>query len=416
MTKQDDIVVIGAGIVGVTTALSLLKKGFAVRLIDEHEPGMGASFGNAGLVSVDSCIPIALPGMLRQVPKWLLDSTGPLTVKPSYLPKASKWLWQWVRSGATLAKVSQQSQALRRLHKPAFDLYKDLLGNDFHRLMTVSGQIHVWEQSGPASGQTVAERLRAESGIFPRQLNAGEIRDLVPTISPTIKHGEYYENNGFVANPHSLVQALFQHFIDGGGKFLQDKITGLIPSAGPEKYRIITATNNYVTNQLVISAGAWSKHLLSGLGVRMSLETERGYHLSFDRSALDLSIPVIHKEKAFAITPFQDSVRIAGFVEIAGLNAPPQVLRENVLQKHLRSLFPTLQLEKQNRFWLGFRPSSPDSLPFVGPVTGYPGLYVGVGHGHTGLTGAPMTANILSSLIAGEASPVDISSFNLQRF
>ena len=104
-----------------------------MRLIDEREPGMGASFGNAGLISVDSCVPIALPGMLRQVPKWLLDSTGPLTVKPSYLPKASKWLWQWVRSGATLAKVSQQSQALRRLHKPAFVLYKDLLGNDFHR-------------------------------------------------------------------------------------------------------------------------------------------------------------------------------------------------------------------------------------------------------------------------------------------
>ena len=133
----------------------------------------------------------------------------------------------------------------------------------------------------------------------------------------------------------------------------------------------------------------------------MSLENRAWLSLSFDRSALDLSIPVIHKGKGLCYYPFQDSVRIAGCVEIDGLNAPPQVLSENVLQKHIRSLFQTLQLEKQNRFWLGFRPSSLDSLPFVGPVTGYPGLFVGVGHGHTGLTCAPMTAYILSRLIAG---------------
>lgn len=416
MNDKNSVVVVGAGIVGVCTALALVRKGLKVTLINDHEPGTGASFGNAGLVSVDSCVPIALPGMLRQVPAWLRDPLGPLSVRPAYLPMASKWLWQWLRAGASEARVIEQSRALRALHQSALSIYRDLLGEKFNSLVKVTGQLHVWEQAGPATGVSLPERLRAENGVFPRLLNAAQLRELAPGLSPAIKHGEFYENNGFVLSPLGLVKTLFGLFLEQGGQFLQDKVTGLSKENAGRGYRIVTATRNLTTPQLVMCTGAWSKPLLQGLGVSISLETERGYHLSFARDALDLPLPVVHREKAFAVTPMADSVRVAGFVEIAGLNAPPHMLREAVMRRHAKHLFPDLNLDRQERFWLGFRPSTPDSLPYLGPVNGHRGLYFALGHGHTGLTGAPMSAKALAHLIVGEDSPIDLQSYQPQRY
>ncbi|TEA79015.1 NAD(P)/FAD-dependent oxidoreductase [Allopusillimonas ginsengisoli] len=414
---MERVSIVGAGIVGICTAVALQQRGVAVRIIDERDPGTGASFGNAGLVSIDSCIPIAMPGMLRNVPKWLFDTQGPLSVRPGYLPYASPWLLKWIRSGASEKHVSLLCRALRRLHKDALVHYRNLLGaRGFNEVIRLSGQLHVWDTPRKSAGDLLADRLRAEQGVVARDLSVEEITELMPGMARTVRRAQLYENNGYVATPYQLVQRLFQQFIDGGGEFLQQRVNGISPHSDGAGFRIITSCSDLRSSRVVICAGAWSKRLLKGLGIDIPLETERGYHVSFDSSALDLPMPVMHKEHAFGVTPMGESIRVAGFVEIAGLDAEPDMSREAALVAHAKRLFPALDTSRKDRFWLGFRPSTPDSLPILGGLDNMPGLFLGFGHGHTGITGAPVSAEILANLITGTANTIDVAPYAINRF
>lgn len=414
---MEAITIIGAGIVGMCTAVALQQRGLSVHVIDEREPGTGTSFGNAGLISVDSCVPIALPGMIKSVPKWLLDPKSPLSVKPSYLPFAASWLLRWVKSGASEGKALKQGKALRELHKDAPLKYRGLLGNEhFDQSIRITGQLHVWERVQKSPTDLLAERIRAQNGVAPRELMGPEIFDLIPEMDRSIQRAELYEKNGHVANPYLLVQRLFKIFTDNGGQFLRQKVVGISRQADSNTYRIMTSASDITVRQLVICSGAWSKKVLSGLGVSIPLETERGYHVSFERSALDFKIPVLHKEKAFGVTPMVDNIRVAGFVEIAGLDAAPKMQREEVLVNHAKRLFPALDLSLKKNFWLGFRPSTPDSLPILGRLDSMPNLYFGFGHGHTGITGAPKSAEILANMITGAPNTIDVTPYDIKRF
>src|SRR5580704_10845497 len=163
------VAVVGAGIVGVSSALYLQRAGFAVTVLDALPPGGGASYGNAGLISVEACIPVSMPGMLKQVPRWLMDPLGPLAVRPSYFPKALPWLLRWVAAGRR-ERVFAASDALRALHVPAVDCYRELLGSGFNDLIRLSGQVHVWESSEPSAGETMYHELCRLHGVVAEPL------------------------------------------------------------------------------------------------------------------------------------------------------------------------------------------------------------------------------------------------------
>lgn len=414
---MEKISIIGAGIVGMCTAVALQKRGLAVRVIDEREPGTGTSFGNAGLVSVDSCVPIALPGMIRKVPRWLSDPLGPLSLKPAYLPRALPWLLRWLKSGASEKNASRLGRALRLLHQNALDKYAELLGPEkFAQAVKVTGQLYVWESPGKSPVDRLSEKIRRENGIVARELSTGEIFDLVPGMSRSVSRAEFYEKNGHVANPYQLVQCLFGIFRDNGGEFIRQKVMGVTRRAGGNGYRLITSSDDLSAERLVVCSGAWSKKILEGVGVRIPFDTERGYHISFERDALDLKLPVLHKERAFGITPLADSLRVAGFVEIAGLEALPDMRKEAALMQNAKHLFPQIDLRRKKNFWLGFRPSTPDSLPILGSLASMPNLYFGFGHGHTGITGAPMSAEILANMVTGVPNAIDVRAYDIGRF
>lgn len=409
--------IIGAGIVGMCTAVALQQRGIAVQVIDEREPGTGTSFGNAGLVSVDSCVPIALPGMIRHVPRWLSDPMGPLSVKPAYLPRALPWLIRWLKSGANEQRAFKHSYALRQLHKEAVSKYSELLGPEyFAEIIRVTGQLYVWESVPKSRVDLLSERIREQNGVVAQELAGSEIFDVVPSLSRLVKRAEFYEKNGHVANPYLLVQRLFKIFTDNGGQFLRQKVVSVTRQADSNTYRILTASDDISVRRLVMCSGAWSKKILRGLGVSIPLDTERGYHVSFDRNALDLKIPVLHKERAFGVTPMVDNIRVAGFVEIAGLDALPNMKKEQVLIGHVKHLFPSIDISLKKNFWLGFRPSTPDSLPVLGQLEILPNLYFGFGHGHTGITGAPMSAEILANMVTGIPNTIDVKPYDIKRF
>lgn len=409
------IAVVGAGIVGACTALVLQRRGLAVTLVDAQEPGHGASFGNAGLISVDSCIPISLPGMVWQVPRWLRDPDGPLVVRPAYMPKALPWLLRWLWSSRR-SQVLQASAALHALHRDALQQYRELLGDAaFDRLIVRNGQLHLWSKTAAA---TTADRLvaeiRARQGIAVRPLDRSQIQGLVPDLAAHVQHGIAFEQHAHCVNPQRLVQTLVTQFLRAGGQQLRADVRAIerLPAQG---LRLWTSAGSRDFARVVVAAGAHSRKMLARMGVRLPLESERGYHVELPAPGVRLALPFIDKEHGVAVTPMEGGLRISGTVEIAGLDHPPDPRRAAALLRMARKLFPHVQTEGA-RVWLGHRPSTPDSLPIIGEMAQQPGLYVACGHGHTGMTGAPMTAQLLAHLIAGLPTPLDPGPYAAARF
>ena len=337
--SDQPILVIGAGVVGLSTALYLQRAGRSVTVIDSLPPASGASFGNAGLISADTSVPIALPGMLRKVPGWLKDRLGPLSVDPRYFPKALPWLLRWIEAGR-MPRVLQISDAMRAMHSQTFECWKELLGSSrYHDLIRPLGQVHVWETEQETAGAALERSLRERQGIRSERLTGDDLRQLFPGISRSVTRGLLMPGNGFTVNPQRLVQALAELLTDAGGTIISERVMKIIPSEAGG-YTVMTNTGWHLSKELVVAAGAWSSQLLDPLGIHLPLETERGYHAMLTSPGIELKMPISNKTRAFGVTPMEHGLRVAGTVEIAGLEAPPNEARAKVLLEHIKGMFP----------------------------------------------------------------------------
>lgn len=412
--RNAPILVLGAGVAGLSTALYLQRSGRAVTVLDPLPPAGGASFGNAGLISADTAVPIALPGMLRKVPGWLTDRLGPLSVDPAYFPKALPWLMRWVEAGR-MPRVLEISDAMRALHRTTFDCWKELLGQSrFYDLVRPNGQVHVWESETETPAAALERSLRERQDIPSELLSVDDLRQMFPGISRAIGRGMLIPGNGYTVSPGRLVSTLGELLRDAGGAIVAERVMKLMPreSGG---YTVMTNIGWRVAQEVVVATGAWSRQLLDPLGVRVPLETERGYHAMLPSPGIELKLAISNKTRAFGVTPMEHGLRIAGTVEIAGLHAPPDERRAEVLLEHVRGMFPEVDT-REHRFWMGFRPSTPDSLPILGEAPDRPGLYLVLGHGHFGMTGGPPSGRIVSRLIQGENPGVDLAPYAPNRF
>lgn len=408
------IIILGAGVAGLATALPLARAGRAVTVIDPLPPAGGSSFGNAGLLSPDTCVPVALPGMLRKVPGWLTDPLGPLAIRPSYLPRAAPWLLRWIRAGR-MDRVLAISDAMRALHVSTFDHWRELLGaGGFSEFVRQSGQVQVWDQAEETPAAALERSLRDRQGIPTQVLGADDLRQMFPGIARHVSRGVLIPSNGNTVNPGRMVQRLGELFLAEGGEIRAERALKLIPREGGT-WMVMTNIANHEAETVVVAGGAWSRSLLDPLGLRIPLETERGYHLFLPDSNVMPRSPLLYKSRSFSITPMEGGLRAAGTVEIAGLEAAPNEQRAEQLFGLVRSLFPELEGGKP-RLWMGHRPSTPDSLPVLGPVAGHPGLHLCLGHGHFGMTGGPPSGKLVSDLILGAAPRIDAAPYSAKRF
>jgi D-amino-acid dehydrogenase len=408
------IAVIGAGVVGLSTALYLRRSGRDVTIIDPLPPPGGASYGNAGMISADTSVPIALPGMLRKVPSWLTDPLGPLAVRPSYFPKALPWLMRWI-AASRMPRVLEISDAMRALHKDAFLCWKELLGpQNFADLVRPAGQVHVWETDAETPGAALERQLRERQGIASQALTSDDLRQMFPGISTAVRRGVLVPGNGYTVSPQRIVQTLHRLFLEAGGRVVPENVMKIMPREGGG-YDLMTNVGFHTAQQIVVAAGAWSVRLLKPLGVSVPLETERGYHVMLPTPNVSLTTTLSNKSRSFGVTPMEQGLRVAGTVEIAGLDAPPDERRAKALLANVRTMFPDVNTDG-HRFWMGFRPSTPDSLPIVGEVAGRPGLFLAVGHGHFGMTGGPPSGRLLSQLINHQPTAFNAAAYGPQRF
>ncbi len=416
--KSRQVAIIGAGIVGACTALMLQRYGHGVVIIDPKPPGEGASFGNAGCLNASSIVPMSMPGLWKDVPRWLLDPLGPLSVRWSYLPKLAPWLVRFMQSGRPENVVAQAS-ALRVLLQPTLELMTSLAreaGAD--DLVRHAGHLYVYRSEKGFRKDRGGWTLRQENGVKLQVLDRAALREFDPALAPHFTRGVFVEENGHTVNPSKLVKRLVEQAMRNGAS-LRPAIAHSILLDGHEVRGVQTSAGEIAADCVVVAAGAHSKPLADQMGDRIMLDTERGYHLMIRDPEVKPTVPTTDAEGKFIANAMEDGLRLAGTVELGGLKLPPDWRRARMLLKSARKMLPGLSAEypeERLTLWMGFRPSMPDSLPVIGPSTRSASVLYAFGHGHVGMTGAPMTAKILAASISGQNLGVDISAFSPTRF
>ena len=408
------IVVIGAGIVGVATALWLQRDGHDVTVIDKSEPGEGASFGNAGVLASCSVVPVTGPGLLLKAPRMLLDPTQPLFLRWPYLPRLLPWLVRYLSHG-TAAETRRIAKALYPIVGDSLADHQALSdGTPAARWVVPSDYVFLYRDRAHFEGDEFGWGLRRDHGFQWDELEAPEVRSYDPAFSDELGFAIRLGNHGFIADPGRYVKDLAKHFVDQGGRLIQAEVTDIVRQDG-RLTGVRVGGETIACDQAVLAAGVWSKPLARELGIDVPLESERGYHLELWEPSVVPRAPVMVAAGKFVATPMDGRLRLAGIVEFGGLEAPPSAGPIALLKRHIAAAMPGLRW-REAKEWMGHRPAPADSIPVIGEAPGTRGAFLGFGHHHIGLTGGPRTGQILAQLIAGRRPNLDLTPYSPGRF
>ena len=414
------IAIIGAGAVGVISAIEALREGHRVTLIDAGDPGgeQAASYGNAGWLSSHSVIPPAEPGVWKKVPGYLMDPLGPLAIRWSYLPKALPWLIQYLLSGWTEARVEKTARALRDLLKDAPLLHRKLAEEaGVPDLIERNGVMHVFPSRAPFDGD-LGWRIRKRVGIEWLELSSDEVRQREPELDPRYTFGVIVEEAGRCRDPGAYVAALANHALASGATLLRAKATGL-KLDGNKLVAVITDAGEVACDAAVVAAGAHSKKLSASIGDPLPLETERGYHVMIENPESGPRNSMMASDAKMVVNWTNKGLRAAGTVEIGGLDAEPNWKRAEILCNNLLSMFPKLPRNipaSRIKMWFGHRPSMPDGRPCIGYARASRDVVYAFGHGHIGLVGSARTGRLVAQLVSGKPPEIPLEPFAPARF
>jgi D-amino-acid dehydrogenase len=410
------IAVIGAGIVGTATALALAADGHAVTLFDHGAPGAGTSFGNAGAIVTGAVTPTATPGVIRSIPSYVFDRNSAAVLRPAHLVKALPWLVRFIEASRS-ARVSKIAHALNPLVAGAMTAHHALAGlSGALDLIRPVGWLKLYGDAG-FSNSALERELMTRHGVNFSLLTADEVSDLEPRLNRnTFTRGVFQPGSGFVNYPMALAQSYMACALQRGAQHIHESVRELRPAEGGG-VSIKTDSATRLFDSAVVAAGAWSKQFAAQLGDHVSLDTERGYHLSFGPSTGHLlRRPVCYPEKQFVLSPMHDGISLASGDELAGLDAPPDYRRIRALIPLACNLLPGISGQTIQREWMGFRPSTPDSVPVIGRSPRCGNVFYAFGHGHVGLTLSAVTAQLIAGMVGGRPAPFDMKPYRIDRF
>lgn len=415
------IAVIGAGIVGAATALELLRDGHRVTIVEPGEVGgeQAASFGNGAWLSPASVVPMSMPGMWKKVPGYLIDPLGPLTIRITALPRLLPWLTRFLLAGATVPRVEATARALSPLLSNSPAQHAKLAAEaGVPQLIRQNGLLYAYPDRGAFEAEALAWRLRRDNGVQWRELSGEELQKREPALDPRYRFGVLVEAGGHCVDPGAYVAALVRHAVAQGATLTRARATGFDIAEGKLR-AVLTDDGNIACDRALISAGVWSKRLALAAGDRVSLESERGYHVVVANPEAAPHTPVMPSDGKMGNTMTSKGLRASGQVELAAIDAPPNWQRAQVLLDHLRRTYPALPKDippaRLSR-WMGHRPSTPDGLPVIGQASGCHDVVHAFGHGHVGLAAGPATAAVVADVIAGRSPSIRLRPYSATRF
>lgn len=405
------IAVIGAGIIGASIASHLLGDGHEITVYEPEPEGLPASAGNASLIALPEIAPLASPGILKSVPGWLLDPLGPLTVRWRDLPALTPWLLRFL-AHANRGHDSHAREALTLLMRTALDDHIRLgqsIGLSGHLRQT--GYLSVHDTAGSLAGaRHEAERVEAALGYPYQVLTDGEARKLVPQLEGPFVGALHQPIYWTASNPLTILRH-HQAYALARGHRIGEPVRAVIPEAGG--VTVVTDAGNHATyDKIVVAAGVWSRDLVRRMGLKLLLETERGYNTTFTDLDWALPMPVGFADHGFIATPLINGLRVGGAVELARPETSPNFERARAMRAKMRRYVPALP--EGGREWMGRRPSTPDSLPVISLHPTDNRIALAFGHGHLGLTLSAVTARLIANLLAGTGQ--DLSAFSITRF
>ncbi|MBU1279984.1 MAG: FAD-binding oxidoreductase [Alphaproteobacteria bacterium] len=414
------IAVIGAGIVGVSTAAALLQEGHRVTVIDPASPGgpHAASYGNGAFISPASILPMSQPGLWRKVPRMLADPRGALTIRWRDLPALMPWLVRFLWVGATQDKVSRTARALTGLLADAPQRHVDLAARAGLSCMIVrNGLLYAFRERAEYEADGFGWRLRRDNGVAMAEIAGEALRRAAPALDPAYRFGILIKDGAHCADPGGYVDGLATWLIAQGVVLRRDRVIGFDLSEGRLR-GLRCADGDVACEMAVIAAGMASAPLAASLGDPVPLAAERGYHVELSNASITLDIPIMPQDGKMANVSTRGGLRAAGQVEIAAPDAPPNWTRAEILFEHLKQSYPALAgaTFSQAARWQGNRPSTPDGKPVIGRSTRSGDVVYAFGHGHIGLASAPMTAALVADLVAGRQPVRDLTSFAPTRF
>ncbi len=408
--------IIGAGIIGMSTAIFLQREGYAVTVIDKVAPGEGASFGNAGGIVVSNVVPPVHSGMLLKIPGWLLDPKGPVTVNWRHLPKALPWLLA-VGRNALPARVKNITASRARMCMRALEDHRTILAHaGAPELLAMDDGLHLYSTAKQYYGDTRWRSLRAEHGFAGRELTGDEAREIEPDLTKDIYKAVFWDGWHRITDPYQMVQSLAQQVVRDGGSIICDEVTRIDQDGTRATRLYLRNAGEQAVQNLCVCAGAWSHELAGMLGSKVLLEAERGYHVIMQDPGIKIGRAVTHAAQPGAVTPHHDGIKIAGSDEIAGNDAPADWRRADQMYVYAKRVLPELRdMNGTETKWMGRRPSTPDSLPVISPSPKLVNVWYGFGHGHMGLSWGPTTGRMIAGMMTKQGSNTDSAPFQIDR-
>jgi D-amino-acid dehydrogenase len=409
------LVIVGAGIVGLSCAWSAQRRGWRVNVVDRDIEGDRASHGNAGGIAVTECVPLDLSGLGLQPMRWLLDPLGPLAIRARHAPRLLPW-YLALRKVAAPGNFMRIAQALAALNDRSLAAFEAVLADiglsgDLHK----RGALTVYESQAAFEKDRKEWDLKRSLGVRWRAVDGAAIQQLEPGLAPVFPHGVMLEDWAHIDDPKRIVTALRERVRANGAEFTTGDAASISLDHSSHPAVVLRDGRRIAADRVLVSAGAWSAELARTAGDRALLESERGYNTTLPASATRLNREVIFAERKFVATPLAIGLRIGGAAEFAGLDAPANYQRSTALLKLARRYLPHLD-ETGAQQWMGQRPTTPDSLPVIGPSPSNPQLFYAFGHGHLGLTQSAATGELIGDLLENMPPPIDMGPYAITRF
>ncbi|KPD10835.1 FAD-binding oxidoreductase [Phaeobacter sp. 11ANDIMAR09] len=411
---SQDIIVLGAGVVGISIAVELVRQGHRVKVLDRKGIAAEASQGNAGAFAFTDVMPLAAPGIMRKAPKWLLDPLGPLSVPPRYALKIAPWMLRFWRASwqdRHDASIVAQS-ALMNLSKAALE--RQIVSTKGEALIQRNGQMQLFEGEKQFRDSHPGWEIRRRHGITFEFFETPEaIAEVQPGLDRRFTHAGYTPDWINTSDPKAWVDHLAQVLARAGGEVIQDEVQRL--TATESGVALSCRAGDIFADKVVLAAGAWSHKLAKTLGDSIPLETERGYNTTLPAGSFDLRTHLTFGNHGFVVSRINGGVRVGGAVELGGLNLPPNYKRADVLLEKAARFLPGLQTSGGSQ-WMGFRPSLPDTLPIIGHAKASRHVVYAFGHGHLGLTQSSATAELVRDLVADRKTAIPLTPYRADRF